>query len=142
MAKKKLAPLKIVGTEPEKRLSERLAGMSQTIDNQKHWAKREAHERKIRKLIEDAKSFLALSSLEGEQVEVYESDGGMYIHYDDLDLYPVDERLVYLVWPCRTCGVKTTSQSPATSWDALGAMIRSAQAGDFVATEGHECDGE
>ncbi|HUT60052.1 MAG TPA: hypothetical protein VNA25_19575 [Phycisphaerae bacterium] len=140
--KKKAEPQRIVGKEKELSLSERLVSMSQESVTKGVRADKEERQRRIRKLVEDAKSFLALGSEEGEKLEVYRSDGGLYIHYDDLDFYPANQRSVYLVWPCPKCGLKTASSYAVGSWDELGALIQIAAQGRFTPHEGHQCDEE
>lgn len=136
---KKKAPKPIVTKKREQTFSERLMEISYEEEMSRKTEVGKNRDRLIRNMIENTKSFLQLSQADGDDIEIYEADGGYYVHYEDIDIAPINPRMVFLVWDCPKCGEKTTSQVATKSWVELGDAIRQAKAGNFEPTEGHEC---
>lgn len=136
---RKKKPERVVGVEKKKTLVENLVSLSEEAKAEKDSDEAGRKERGIRKVIEDGKSFLGLSDMDSERLEVYKSDGGLFLRFDDLDFRPIDERSAFLVWECQRCEVKTTSMSAAYSWVELGNMIGMARMGKFTPAETHQC---
>lgn len=128
-----------VEAEKEPSLAERLMAVSKDHDAQVRQTRQDEQVSMLRELVQRTKSFFELSGDEAKKVEVVSDGSATWVQYDDVEVFPVTPRVVYLVWPCPKCSEMVTLRPAAHGWYELGRLLTLAKAGSLNVDPEHEC---